>query len=95
MLEAIQEYMIAITTATWVFAAFTAYKFKNMFGGASGWTYVMIGSILFLARLLLKYYPGYSDKTMALRFMIGALAGAFLIAAFYKLYRDAKALTSF
>lgn len=95
MLDAIQETMIYAITAAWTISAFAAYRFRNMFGGHMGWTLVMIGSVLFLARLLLKYYPGYSDSTTALRFMIGAVAGAVLIAAFYKLYKETKSLSSF
>jgi hypothetical protein len=95
MLDTIQETMIYAITAAWTISAVAAYKFRTMFGGNTGWTLVMVGSILFLARLLLKYYPGYSDSETALRFMIGAVAGAVLAVAFYKLYKEAKSLTSF
>lgn len=95
-MDQIQEMMIAAITIAWVVSAVAAYKFKNMFaGGSGGWTLVMYGSIFMLVRLLLKYYPGYSDKETALRFMFGCVAGALLIAAFYKLYKEAKSLMSF
>ena len=95
MLDAIQETMIYAITAAWTVSAVAAYKFRNMFGGHMGWTLVMVGSALFLVRLLLKYAPGYVDSEMAYRYMFGAAAGAVLIVAFYKLYKEAKSLSSF
>lgn len=95
-MDEILEMLILAITAAWVFAAVAAYKFKNMFaGGSGGWTFVMYGSIFMLIRLLLKYYPGYSDKETSLRFMFGCVAGALLTVGFYKLYKEAKSLMSF